>query len=58
MTRIHLLILLWFVIPEINLYTNGEKEIQRTHRISLRTNKKFSMESEERQSAAFFSSVF
>lgn len=49
--------LLGFVIPEINLHTNGEKEVDGTHGISLRLNKKFTTEAEGRHSAANFSST-
>lgn len=57
MRRIPFLMLLSFVIPEINLYTNGEKEVYSTPRISLRLNKKFIEEAEGRHSAASFSSI-
>lgn len=57
MRRIPFLMLLGFVIPEINLHTNGEKEVDGTHGISLRLNKKFTTEAEGRHSAANFSST-
>lgn len=58
MRRIRLIIPLWFVIPEISLYTRGEKELYRAQRTSLRLNKKFLTGAGGRHGAADSSSVF